>query len=177
MKHSRTLILSAAAAILLALFAAPALARGKHGKHGKHGEMGLLNPKMVERVAGELGLDPQTTERIKERVFAAREAAIPLKADLEAARLKMHQLLQADDPAQAEVMRQIEVVGQKEVALQKHKVGTMLEIRGMLTPAQRQQLGQLRGKFKDERKKYRKGRKGHRGPPDDAPGADDSPEE
>ncbi len=56
----------------------------------------------------------------------------------------MKAMLSQDSPDEIAVMDQIETIGTVEVEMHKHRVGTMLKIRALLTPEQREALTQLR---------------------------------
>jgi Spy/CpxP family protein refolding chaperone len=162
-----------AALFALSMAAAPALARPPGG--GPDGPP-MLNPERIDRLAGELNLPPQTVSRIKERLYAAKKEHVKLRADVESARLELHQMLDQDNPERSAVLRQVEAVGQKEIALQKLKIGALLDVRAMLTPEQRQKLRTLE-------EEHGRGKKGKRhGRDDDGPDRrggpdDDRPEE
>ena len=134
------------------------LAQAKGNKHSKRGPGGMLTPRNIDRVASKLSLDEEVVTRLKERVYAAEKKGIGLKAELEEARLELRRALDNSEPDRASVMSKIDEVGRLHTALRKHKTGLMLDLRAMLTPAQRSELKSLMEK---RRKRWKKGnRKG-----------------
>jgi hypothetical protein len=57
----------------------------------------------------------------------------------------MRDLLSQDTPDQSAVMQQADAIGQAETKLHKHRLGALLEIRGLLTEEQRAELTRIRG--------------------------------
>ncbi len=147
----------------LSLAATPALARPGGDDH--HRGPPMLNPERIERMADDLGLAPQALDKIKERLHAAKKEHVQLRAELDAAKLELHRLLDQDAPDKAAVLRQVDAVGQKKQAIEKLKIAALLDVRSMLTPEQRQKLRTLqedRG-----RGKGKKGKGKDRGDDDD----------
>jgi len=138
------------------------LAQAKGGKHSKRGPGGMLTPRNIDRVAAKLKLDEATVTQLKERVYSAEKEGIDLKAQLERARLELRRALDSNDPDRAAVMRQIDEVGSLHTAIRKHKTGLMLDLRGMLTVEQRQELRQLMQKRRQRWKNRAGKRKKHR---------------
>jgi protein CpxP len=144
--------------------------RGTAGWH--HGPPGP--PPMdgvLERHADELGLDADTRARIHTLAEHSREAAQPLDDQLRALHDEMHGLLEQESPSPGEVMQQADRIGAAETGLHKQRLQTMLEIRALLTPEQREKLVQI---FEARRERWRE--HGHGGPgceaAPDAPGQD-----
>jgi Spy/CpxP family protein refolding chaperone len=116
----------------------------RHGSHhrGHHGPGA-----MIEWQAEELGLDEPTREAVRKIVESSRERGEALHEEKRAARDALHELLEQDAPDHAEVMRQAELVGALELELDKHRLGTLLEIRALLTPEQRKRMSEMRKDF------------------------------
>jgi Spy/CpxP family protein refolding chaperone len=126
-----------AAAILLGL-SLPAAAEGPPG-HWKRPPFDAV----LEREAGRLGLDEAALARIRAVADAARPELEQLETALRAERDALHELLRADTPDRDAAMSQVERVGAAETALDKRRIATMLEIRQLLTPAQRAELVEI----------------------------------
>jgi len=123
---------------------------------------------VLARHAAELGLDADALARIRVIAETARAEEQPLVERLGALHQAMHKLLEADAPKSDEVMQQADQIGAAETALRKHQLGTLLEIRALLTPEQRQKLVQI---FEARKARWH----GHEGGP--PPGASgDAPE-
>lgn len=152
----------AGALLLAALLSAPAGAEGAGPPPGPPDEGpgppggAPPHPFFLERHAERLGLDEQarfTIRRIVERVREAREERRP---KIQAAYEHMHELLAADQPDDAAVMAQAEVISALELADHRERLMAMLAIRSVLTPEQRAELLRIREERPDS---------GRRGPP------------
>jgi Spy/CpxP family protein refolding chaperone len=117
---------------------------------------------VLERHADELGLDADTRARIRQIAETSRDEEQPLATQLRALHEGMHQLLEGDAPKLDDVMHQADEIGALETQLRKHQLRTLLQIRALLTPDQRQKLVQI---FEAKRARWH----GHEGPPGGAP--------
>lgn len=167
-----TPIIALIAVLLTGLLAAgSAFARkGPGGPGGHDGPRAEFNLRMLERAAGQLGLDDATLDRIKDRVYQAEKKGIDLRAKLELAKLELRRTLDADAPPKDEAMKRIAEVGRLETELRQHQIGLMLDVKAMLTPEQRQMLEKMRGERAGRGKVGKRGKRGKRGrgmgPPD-----------
>lgn len=132
------------------------------GPDGEHEGPGGMNPReglrLLKENAKELGISEATLSQIKELARKGRDSRAPLDDRLEDARDKMRELMQSDNPDRAKVMAIIEEAGRAEIALRQHDVDVLLQIRALLTPAQREAMKKL---MQEERR--------GRGPDDDGP--------
>jgi Spy/CpxP family protein refolding chaperone len=94
--------------------------------------------------ADELGLDEGTRTQIEEIVLRSRREAEKLRRAHHQAGRTLRQLLELDEPDEASVMQQADVVGSLESQRLKQRIGSMLEIRALLTPEQRRRLVEIR---------------------------------
>lgn len=106
--------------------------------------------------AGRLGLDDATLAHIRALADAARPESEALESELRDERDAMRSLLQTDSPDLDAVLRQAERVGAAETALEKQRLTTMLEIRKLLTPAQRAELVKIFRERKPPRGPWRR---------------------
>jgi hypothetical protein len=90
-----------------------------------------------------LGLDQQTLATLRTLVEASRAQAEPLRGELRRAYAQMRALLSQEVPSEAAVMQQADAIGALELAARKQRLQVMLQIRALLTPAQRQELARL----------------------------------
>jgi Spy/CpxP family protein refolding chaperone len=138
-------------AVLLAVagLAAPAL--------GEHGHLRKKPPldEILERNAERLGLDAETLAKIRAAADASRPEHERLEEELHALRLEMRALLSDDAPDPDAVMQLADRVGAAETALDKHRLATLLEIRGLLTPEQRRELVRI---YEERRREWREKR-------------------
>lgn len=102
--------------------------------------------------AAQLGLDDQTREAIDEIVDESRKRAREIRGELRGLHQQMQELLAQESPDEAAVMRQAEAIGQAETELHKHRLGTLISIRALLTDEQRAELVEIR---EDRRAKWR----------------------
>jgi Spy/CpxP family protein refolding chaperone len=116
---------------------------------------------VMERHAAELGLDDATRASIKEIAARARAVEQPLDARLQGLHEEMRKLLDADSPKLDDVMQWADRIGAAETELRKQRLRTMLEVRTLLSPEQRQKLV----KIFEERKGRRQGFGGGSPPP------------
>ena len=106
---------------------------------------------LLERHAERLGLDDGTLARIREVESASRPEHERLADALHALRREMHDKLGEDAPDREAVMALADRIGAAETELDKHRLSTLLEIRALLTPEQRQELVKI---FDERRRKW-----------------------
>jgi Spy/CpxP family protein refolding chaperone len=115
---------------------------------------------LLERNADRLGLDEVTRAKIREIAEAARDEGRGLEAPMRALHDEMRRLLDQETPDLEAVLGQAERIGGAETELHKVRLRSMLKIRALLTPAQREELVRIHEEQRRER--------GH-GPPPGAP--------
>jgi Spy/CpxP family protein refolding chaperone len=128
-------------------------------RHGRHGPPPI--EKVLERHADELGLDAATRAAIRAIAAKAREDEAPLDEERRALHEEMRQLLDGESPKLEDVMQAADRIGAAETELKKRRLRTMLEVRALLTPEQREKLV----KIFEERRGRRRGPEGEAPPP------------
>ena len=124
----------------------------------------------LERLAKELDLTGAQRTKIREAGERQMRRGIQERADLEIARLDLRQLVRADKPDQTAIDAQVDRIAGMRAQLQKERLATMLDMRSMLTDAQRAKLRELKAA-----RKFR-GKPGpHRMPEDEMPGGGGPP--
>ncbi len=98
----------------------------------------------IEENAEALNLDDETLSAIRNIVEESREAGDQLHAELRELHHGMRELLSQSSPDESAVMQRVETIGAVETKMHKHRLGTMLEIRALLTPEQREELVRIR---------------------------------
>jgi len=98
----------------------------------------------IEENAEALGLDDETLTAIRGIVEQSKAKGDQLHTRLRELREQMKALLDQSTPDESTVMKQIETIGAAETEMHKHRLGTMLEIRALLTPEQREEMTRLR---------------------------------
>jgi Spy/CpxP family protein refolding chaperone len=97
----------------------------------------------IAEYAERLGLDQETWAAIRTIVEASRAQGEPRRTELRQAYAQMRTLLSQETPNEAAVMQQADAIGALELAIRKQRLQVMLQIRALLTPAQRQELMHL----------------------------------
>ena len=138
--------LGAWAVLALACCVAAPVAAGPYGPGGARGpRLGAL----LDHHADELGLDDATREAIRAIVTASHEQESALREEIREERRRLRQQLSEDPVDRDAVLGQVERVGELEIEADKHRIETLLEIRALLTPEQREALKGLRERFRD----------------------------
>jgi len=139
-----TVILSAFIFLVGFGLADVSLAQGRH--HGPPG--GHSGP--LEQITEELDLDAETREAVQGIIDETHKEAEALHSEVREAKEKLHKLLAQDEPDEAAVMAHVESLGELETQAHKFRIGTILRIRSLLTPEQRNELTQMRKEGKRE---------------------------
>jgi Spy/CpxP family protein refolding chaperone len=101
---------------------------------------GPLAGQWIEEHVERLGLDAKTLTAIRAIADASRKQEEASQEALRKAYDTMRELLSQETPDEATVMRQADVIGTLEMAKRKNRLRTLLHIRALLTPEQRQEL-------------------------------------
>jgi Spy/CpxP family protein refolding chaperone len=115
-------------------------ARSHFGPGDSHRDPGAF----IEEHAEALGLEGETLDAIRGIVEESKERGDQLHSKLRELHKGMKALLSQDTPDESAVMQQIDSIGAAEVEMHKHRLGTMLKIRALLTPEQREEMTRLR---------------------------------
>ena len=95
---------------------------------------------MLDRHAEELGIDANARAAIREIAAKAREDERPAAEEVRMLHEQLRKRLEGDAPKLDDVMQWADRIGAAETELKKQRLRTMLEIRTLLTPEQRQKL-------------------------------------
>jgi Spy/CpxP family protein refolding chaperone len=118
---------------------------GRFG-HGIRGGMGRgfgRGHRMGPRALEALDLTPPQRERIEALHERQLRTAIQSRADLATAGLDLRKLLRAANPDRRAIDAQIDRMSDLRASLHKARVATMLDVRAVLTPEQREKLETL----------------------------------
>lgn len=113
----------------------------------ERGPMGHGRRAMMERMRGMdriLDLTREQRDRIAQIRDHEQRQMIRQRADLATARLDLRRLLRDERIDRAAIDRQIDAMARLRAEMAKARIGTMLEIRGVLTPEQRQKARERR---------------------------------
>jgi Spy/CpxP family protein refolding chaperone len=94
----------------------------------------------LEEKIDALNLDDATRTAIHKAMDEGRVARDDIRSQLRKARQDLRAMLQQDNPAEAQVLAQSEVIGGLETKQHKQALHTLLTIRALLTPEQRASL-------------------------------------
>ena len=106
----------------------------------------------IEENAESLGLNDETISAIRSIVAESKDTGDQLHVELRELHKGMKALLSQGSPDESAVMTQVDAIGAAEVEMQRHRLGTMLKIRALLTPEQREEMTWLR---EDSRGRWR----------------------
>lgn len=134
---------------------------GPHSHHfgGHHGPDGF-----IERHADRLGLDDQQRGAIRAIVDASWAEAAPIEEASHEAHEELRRMLDVDEPDEAAIMAQVELLGALQTDSHKLRMRTMLSIRRLLTPEQRAEMVSI---HEEKRERF-----GERHPGGPCPGED-----
>ena len=94
----------------------------------------------LEEKIDALNLDDATRTAIHKAIDEGRVARDDMRSQLRKARQDLRAMLQQDNPTEAQVLAQSEVIGGLETKQHKQALQTLLTIRALLTPEQRDSL-------------------------------------
>ena len=94
----------------------------------------------LEEKIDALNLDDATRTAIHKALDEGRVAQDDMRSQLRKARQDLRAMLQQDNPTEAQVLAQSEVIGGLETEQRKQALHTLLTIRALLTPEQRASL-------------------------------------
>ena len=94
----------------------------------------------LEEKIDALNLDDATRTAIHKAIDEGRVAQDDMRSQLRKAHQDLRAMLQQDNPTEAQVLAQAEVIGGLETEQRKQALHTLLTIRALLTPEQRASL-------------------------------------
>lgn len=124
-------------------------ARAEGPRWGGHGPPPM--ERVLERHAERLGLDDETRERIGAISDETHAAAEPLLEQLHELREQLHEALSAETPEESQVMSLADRIGAAETEARKLRLRSMLRIRALLSPAQREELVKIHEEMRERR--------------------------
>jgi Spy/CpxP family protein refolding chaperone len=141
-----TTVQALVACMLLASLTVPGLSHADTGRPLR--DAGPHPGRFIEEEYAErLGLEAETLAAIRTIVEAAGLQNKALWAEMHQAYARMRELLSQEMPDTTAVMQQADTISALELAQRKNRLQAMLQIRALLTPAQRQELVRLQGEL------------------------------
>jgi Spy/CpxP family protein refolding chaperone len=116
---------------------------------------GVAEVRLVERNAERLELDEKTVAAVQALATEAGGQEEKRNKQMRDERLKLRDLLNEELPEEAALMKQVKVVSDLGVAIQKLQMETTLRVRKLLTPEQRKQLMELRKNVRQQQRRRR----------------------
>ncbi|OGP83707.1 MAG: hypothetical protein A2Y95_03335 [Deltaproteobacteria bacterium RBG_13_65_10] len=138
-KHNATRSFSIALATLAILFATPALSLST-GRPGKH--LRFPAHRMIENRA-KLGLTDAQVSKLEGMDQAFQDRTSGLRESMRSQRRELRKLLEDNAVSRAEAERRIDVLSQDVASLHRERMRTFLDAREVLTPPQRQKMGEI----------------------------------
>jgi len=126
--------------VLLTALTAPGVSRAEAERPPR--DTSARPDRFIAEYVEPLDLDQETLATIRTMVEASRAQGETLRAELRQAYAQMRAQLSREVPDEAAVMQQADAIGALELAARKQRLQVMLQIRALLTPAQR--LGLIR---------------------------------
>ncbi|MCP4004828.1 MAG: periplasmic heavy metal sensor [bacterium] len=126
--------------------------------------------RVLEKHADRLKLDETTLAQVSELAKASRTQSRESREQIHTIEREIRKLLEKERPDEAAIMERVGALGELKTAEHKHRLRSMLQIRALLTPEQREELVRIR-----EENRPRGGRRPppggppHDGPPPDGP--------
>ncbi|NMB75919.1 MAG: periplasmic heavy metal sensor [Myxococcales bacterium] len=127
-------------------------------------------PAAIRQFAREIGLSDDQIRKLDELHYTAEKEKVDIRAELDKARLELRHLMSQDKPNEAAVFGMVERIGAIRVRMQKNRVGLMLKVKALMTPAQWEKLESFIGDRFRERREMRQKMRGM-GPGMGRPGA------
>ena len=154
MRSSRRLgsIAFASAALGVALAGPIAAGEGEGHRWAGHRRGPPPIERVLEKHAERLQLSAEQRAQIGRIAGESRDERETHRERLHELHAQMRDILQQDAPAEDAVMRKADEIGAAETDAQKHRLRTLLEIRALLTPAQRAELVKIYEERRAERR-------------------------
>lgn len=111
------------------------------GSRGAGGEAAFLNNSALRQ---RLGITADQTAKLHQQALDFQKSQIRDQADLQVKRIELNELLAASNPDRTAINAKLQEVSAAQMASEKAAIDNRLAMRDILTPAQRQQLEQLR---------------------------------
>jgi hypothetical protein len=106
------------------------------------GELGVrvYPPRVILRRAQDVGLTPDQASKIRQEVLSTQVRSVDLLAKIEHAKLEVARALAAEKVDEKAADAQIDEAARAGAELHKLHLGSLLRVRALLTPEQRQKL-------------------------------------
>ena len=116
---------------------------GMRGFGGDDHEFGLLRALRDPDVRKQVGISDDQFAKLRQQDSDFRKTEIRERADLEVKRIDLRDLLSADKPDRSAIDGKLQEISTAQLALEKSSVDHRLDMRGAITPEQRDKLRQL----------------------------------
>lgn len=117
-------------------------------------------PAAIRQFAREIGLSDDQIRKLDELHYLAEKEKVDIRAELDKARLELRHLMSQEKPNEAAVFGMVEKIGAIRVRMEKNRVGLMLKVKALMTPAQWEKLESFIGERFRERREMRQKMRG-----------------
>jgi Spy/CpxP family protein refolding chaperone len=142
-KRIAAIALVAATAVTFGSLRATARPNGGKGMCGGHG----ARLEKLERDVAGLGLAQKDLDAVYQIIDTARREKRPIDAEIRTAHERMRELLDQDQPNVDSVTAQADAIGALTTQARKIELRAVVQVRNLLTPEQRKQLGGMHERF------------------------------
>ncbi len=145
------------AAIAIALSCAPAGAGPMGTRRGPAFLRQLFPPSLIMRQQADLGITPAQREAITKELTDAQKAMLDVRWELEDKTAALAKLLAADKVDESAALAQADEVVKLEDRLKRIRLGMLIRVKNLLTPAQQDALRKVQADDPGERRGPRRG--------------------
>jgi Spy/CpxP family protein refolding chaperone len=137
------------------------MVRGEHGDRGEYGNYHRPRHErrkgrgFMSRMVKELGLNDEQTKAVKNVLIEALKNNIKLRADARVARIELGQLITKDEPDKAAIHAKVDQIVSLQGAIMRQRTDTVLAVREVLTPAQREKADRVLEHFLEGHRRHR----------------------
>jgi Spy/CpxP family protein refolding chaperone len=131
-----------ALAATTAAAAAPAVAAAPDGADPI--AQNLFAPELIMKHSGEIGLDPQQRNAIKEAVQQAQSKFLDVQWEMQEESTRMVRLLQARPVDEKAVLAEVDRILDLERQIKRTQISLLVRLKNLLTPTQQARLADLR---------------------------------
>ena len=133
------------------------MVRGEHRSDSYHGPRHDRGKRrgFMSRMVKELGLNDEQTKAIKNVLIEALKKNIKLRADARVARIELGQLITKDEPDKTAIHAKVDQIASLRGDIMRQRADTVLAVREVLTPAQREKADRVLEHFLEGHRRHR----------------------
>ena len=112
-------------------------------------------PLHSKKILRDAGLSEEQIKQVEALRYEADKQKLDIHHGLGKARLELRRLMDGDKPEESAVFAQLDQVGALDTQMKKNRIGLLLKVRGLMTPAQWEKLQAARPMRKEIIRRYR----------------------